>query len=69
MLLEARAPSALDSLSPREEAIAAAFGEGRSYKQIAASLGYAVESTGDLGQARSQMRGRSSDILLVNLPA
>ena len=39
MLLEARAPSALDSLSPREKTIAAAFGEGRSYKQIAASLG------------------------------
>ena len=37
--------------------------------EIAASLGYAVESTGDLGQARSQMRGRATDILLVNLPA
>jgi two-component system response regulator HydG len=37
--------------------------------EIAASLGYAVESTGDLGQARSQMRGRPADILLVNLPA
>ena len=37
--------------------------------EIAASLGYAVESTGDLGQARSQMRGRAADILLVNLPA
>src|ERR1039457_614361 len=37
--------------------------------EIAASLGYAVESTGDLGQARSQMRGHAADILLVNLPA
>ena len=26
--------------------------------EIAASLGYAVESTGDLGQARSMLRGR-----------
>ena len=37
--------------------------------EIAASLGYAVESTGDLGQARTQLRGRAADILLVNLPA
>jgi len=37
--------------------------------EIAASLGYAVESTGDLGQARSILRGRAADILLVNLPA
>src|SRR5580658_3521429 len=37
--------------------------------EIAASLGYAVESTGDLGQARSLLRGRASDILLVNLPS
>jgi len=37
--------------------------------EIAASLGYAVESTGDLGQARSLLRGRAADILLVNLPA
>src|SRR5208282_3417906 len=37
--------------------------------EIAASLGYQVESTGDLGQARSQLRGRAADILLVNLPA
>ena len=37
--------------------------------EIAASLGYAVESTGDLGQARSQLRGHAADILLVNLPA
>jgi len=38
--------------------------------EIAASLGYAVESTGDLGQARSQLRGRAADILLgPNLPA
>ncbi len=36
--------------------------------EIAASLGYAVECTGDLGQARSLLRGHASDILLVNLP-
>jgi DNA-binding NtrC family response regulator len=36
--------------------------------EIATSLGYAVESTGDLGQARSLLRGRAADILLVNLP-
>ncbi len=37
--------------------------------EIAASLGYAVESTGDLGQARAMLRGKAADILLVNLPA
>src|ERR1035441_9701350 len=37
--------------------------------EIAASLGYAVESTGDLGQARSLLRGHAADILLVNLPS
>ncbi len=37
--------------------------------EIAASLGYAVESTGDLGQARSLLRGHTADILLVNLPS
>ncbi len=37
--------------------------------EIAASLGYAVESTGDLGQARSLLCGHAADILLVNLPA
>jgi DNA-binding NtrC family response regulator len=37
--------------------------------EIAAGLGYAVESTGDLGQARSLLRGRAADILLLNLPA
>ncbi|MGO9338172.1 MAG: response regulator [Terracidiphilus sp.] len=37
--------------------------------EIAASLGYAVESTGDLGHARALLRGRAADILLVNLPA
>jgi two-component system response regulator HydG len=36
--------------------------------EIAAGLGYAVESTADLGQARSLLRGRAADILLVNLP-
>jgi DNA-binding CsgD family transcriptional regulator len=38
-LLEARLISALEALSPREKTIAAAFGEGQSYKQIAAQLG------------------------------
>ena len=36
--------------------------------EIAAGLGYAVESTGDLAQARNLLRGRTTDILLVNLP-
>ena len=36
--------------------------------EIAASLGYAVESTGDLGQARSLLRGHAADIVLINLP-
>jgi DNA-binding NtrC family response regulator len=36
--------------------------------EIAASLGYAVESTGDLEQARNLLRGHIADILLVNLP-
>jgi DNA-binding NtrC family response regulator len=34
---------------------------------IASSLGYFVESTGDLAHARSQLRGKPADILLVNL--
>ena len=37
--------------------------------EIAASMGYAVESTGDMAQARSLLRGSTTDILLVNLPA
>jgi len=37
--------------------------------EIAASLGFAVDSTGDMGHARSLLRGRAADILLVNLPA
>jgi DNA-binding NtrC family response regulator len=37
--------------------------------EIAASLGYTVESTGDLSQARSQLRAHIADILLVNLPS
>jgi two-component system response regulator HydG len=37
--------------------------------EIAASLGYAVESTGEMSQARSLLRGSAADILLVNLPA
>ncbi|HTX77151.1 MAG TPA: sigma-54 dependent transcriptional regulator [Terracidiphilus sp.] len=36
--------------------------------EIASSLGYAVEATGDMGQARSLMRGHAADIVLVNLP-
>ncbi len=36
--------------------------------EIAAGLGYVVDSTGDLGQARSLLRGRAADILLLNLP-
>jgi DNA-binding NtrC family response regulator len=36
--------------------------------EIASSLGYAVEDTGDLVQARVQLRGKAADILLVNLP-
>jgi DNA-binding NtrC family response regulator len=37
--------------------------------EIAASLGYAVESTGDLEQARGLLHGHTADIVLVNLPA
>jgi two-component system response regulator HydG len=37
--------------------------------EIAASMGYAVASTGDMGQARNMLRGRAADILLINLPA
>src|ERR1700683_5390406 len=37
--------------------------------EIAASLGYAVESTGDLVPAGSLLRGPTADIILVNLPA
>ena len=36
--------------------------------EIAASLGYVVQSTADLVQARSLLRGNAADILLVNLP-
>jgi len=36
--------------------------------EIAASLGYAVQSTADLNQARGLLRGHASDILLINLP-
>lgn len=36
--------------------------------EIATSLGYAVQSTSDLAQARSLVRGHAADILLVNLP-
>ena len=37
--------------------------------EIASSLGYAVDSTGDLAQARSLLRGHAADIVLINLPA
>jgi len=37
--------------------------------EIAASMGYAVDSTGDLAQARGLLRGHIADILLVNLPS
>jgi DNA-binding NtrC family response regulator len=37
--------------------------------EIATALGYAVQSTGDLAQARSLLRGHAADILLVNLNA
>jgi len=36
--------------------------------EIAAGLGYAAESTGEMSQARTLLRGRAADILLVNLP-
>jgi two-component system response regulator HydG len=36
--------------------------------EIAMSLGYAVESTGDLEQARNLLRGGAADILLLDLP-
>ena len=36
--------------------------------EIAASLGYAVQSTGSYTEARSLLRGRAVDILLLNLP-
>jgi DNA-binding NtrC family response regulator len=37
--------------------------------EIAASLGYVVENTGDLENAGNLLRDHASDILLVNLPA
>jgi DNA-binding NtrC family response regulator len=36
--------------------------------EIASSLGYAVQATADITQARSLLRGHAADILLVNLP-
>jgi len=36
--------------------------------EIASSLGFAVQSTADLAQARSLLRGHATDILLINLP-
>lgn len=37
--------------------------------EIASGLGYMVESTGELAQARNRLRGCPADILLMNLPA
>ncbi len=37
--------------------------------EIAASMGYAVDSTGDLDHARGLLHGGAADILLVNLPS
>jgi len=37
--------------------------------EIASGLGYAVDATGDLGQARSLLRSHAADIVLINLPA
>ena len=37
--------------------------------EIASTLGYAVENTGDLAQARILLRGLATDILLINLPS
>ncbi len=36
--------------------------------EIAASLGYVVETTAELSQARTLLRGQAADILLLNLP-
>ncbi len=36
--------------------------------EIAESLGFAVETTGEMGQARSLLRAHAADIVLVNLP-
>lgn len=36
--------------------------------EIASSLGYAVESSGDLAQARGLLRSHAADIVLINLP-
>jgi two-component system response regulator HydG len=36
--------------------------------EIASGLGYAVDSTGDLCQARTLLRGRAADVVLINLP-
>ena len=37
--------------------------------EIAENLGYSVEGTADLAQARNMLRARAADILLVNLPS
>jgi two-component system response regulator HydG len=37
--------------------------------EIASGLGYAVDASGDLGQARSLLRSHAADIVLINLSA
>jgi len=37
--------------------------------EIAAGLGYAVDTTGDLAHARNLLNGGAADILLINLPS
>src|SRR5271155_4413067 len=36
--------------------------------EIASSLGFVVQSTADMSQARNLLRGHATDILLINLP-
>jgi DNA-binding NtrC family response regulator len=62
-------PQVAEAAPPLHLLVVDADAAGRSAcAEIAASLGYAVESTGDLSHARSLLRGRAADILLVNLP-
>jgi two-component system response regulator HydG len=63
-------PQAAETTARLHLLVVDADAAGRSAcAEIAASLGYAVESTGDLAQARNLLRGRAADILLVNLPS
>ena len=62
-------PQALDSAPRLHLLVVDADAAVRSAcAEIAFGLGYAVENTGDFDQARSLLRGRAVDILLVNLP-